>query len=62
MFGVNSLGLITMVLPVSSAGPSLRAIRKNGKFHGRIPVVTPSARLNSRMFSPGRSLWIISPS
>lgn len=38
------------------AGAILRAMRKNGKFHGRMPVVTPSARLNRRIFSPGRSL------
>ena len=56
LFGVNSLGLMTMVLPVKRAGAILRAMRKNGKFHGRMPVVTPSARLNKRIFSPGRSL------
>lgn len=56
LFGVNSLGLMTMVLPVKRAGAILRAMRKNGKFHGRMPVVTPSARLNRRIFSPGRSL------
>jgi hypothetical protein len=56
LLGVNSLGLMTMVFPVISAGASLRAIRKNGKFHGRIPVVTPSARLKTRIFSrDGRS-------
>ena len=50
--GVNSLGLMTMVFPVISAGASfLRAIRKR-KFHGRIPVVTPSARLKTRIFFP----------
>ena len=62
LLGVNSLGLMTMVFPVIRAGASLRAIRKNGKFHGRIPVVTPSARLKTRIFSPGRSLCTISPS
>ena len=56
LVGVNSLGLMTMVLPVKRAGAILRAMRKNGKFHGRMPVVTPSARLNKRIFSPGRSL------
>ncbi|MNI77327.1 hypothetical protein D3C73_1336120 [compost metagenome] len=62
MPGVSSLGLITMVLPVTNAGAALRAIRKNGKFHGRMPTTTPMAFLNRKMFSFGRSLWIISPS
>ena len=33
--GVSSLGLMTMVLPVTSAGAALRAIRKNGKVPGK---------------------------
>jgi hypothetical protein len=60
--GVSLLGLITMVLPVTSAGASLRTIRKKGKFHGRTPAMTPIGILYSKMFSPGRSLWMISPS
>ena len=36
-WGVSSLGLITIVLPVINAGPAFRAMRKKGKFHGRIP-------------------------
>src|SRR5271166_4550023 len=59
--GVSQLGLITMVFPVTSAGAILRAIRKNGKFQGRIPAITPIGILKSRMFSLGRSLWITSP-
>jgi hypothetical protein len=51
-----------MVLPVTSAGASLRTIRKKGKFHGRTPAMTPIGILYSKMFSPGRSLWMISPS
>ena len=42
--GVSSLDLITMVLPVTNAGAILRAIRKNGKFQGRISATTPIAR------------------
>ena len=62
LLGVSSEGLITMVLPVISAGASLRAIRKNGKFQGRMPATTPIGWRNRKMFSPGRSLWMISPS
>ncbi|MND68659.1 hypothetical protein D3C80_601150 [compost metagenome] len=62
LFGVSSLGLMTMVLPVSRAGAILRAIRKNGKFHGRIPATTPSGLRNRKMFSFWRSLVMISPS
>ena len=60
--GVSSLGLITMVLPVTSAGATLRAIRKKGKFQGRMPPITPMGWRNRRMVSPGRSLSRISPS
>ncbi len=60
--GVSSLGLTTMVLPVTSAGAILRAIRKNGKFQGRMPAVTPMALRNRKMCSPARSLGTISPS
>ena len=56
LLGVSSLGLITIVLPVISAGAVLRAIRKNGKFHGRMPPITPIGWRNRKMFSPGRSL------
>ncbi|SKN51761.1 Uncharacterised protein [Mycobacteroides abscessus subsp. massiliense] len=62
LIGVTLLGLTTMVLPVTKAGPILRAIRKNGKFHGKMPAITPKGRLNNKMFSRGRSLWMISPS
>ena len=46
----------------TKAGPILRAIRKKGKFHGKMPAITPSGRLNNKIFSRGRSLWMISPS
>ena len=62
LFGVSSLGLITMVFPVTKAGAIFRAIRKNGKFHGRIPATTPTGLWNRKIFSPGRSLVITSPS
>ena len=62
LFGVSSLGLMTIVLPVTSAGAILRAIRKNGKFHGRMPPITPIGWRNRKMFSFGRSLVMISPS
>ena len=54
--GVSSLGLMTMVLPVTSAGAAFLAMRKNGKFQGRIPPITPIGWRNSRMVSPARSL------
>ena len=60
--GVSSLGLMTMVLPVTSAGAALRAIRKKGKFQGRMPPTTPMGWRKSRMVSPARSLSRISPS
>jgi len=59
--GVSLLGLMTMVLPVTRAGAILRAIRKNGKFQGRMPAMTPMGILNIRMFSLARSLCRISP-
>ena len=60
--GVSSLGLITIVLPVTSAGPAFRAMRKNGKFHGRMPATTPIGWRSKKTFSPGRSLEMTSPS
>src|SRR5699024_1777156 len=62
LFGDSPLGLITAVFPVIKAGAIFLAIKKNGKFHGRIPVVTPIALLKSKIVSFGRSLGIISPS
>jgi len=41
LLGVSLLGLMTMVLPVTKAGAILRTIRKNGKFQGRMPAITP---------------------
>ncbi|MNC61595.1 hypothetical protein D3C75_1115460 [compost metagenome] len=62
LFGDSALGLTTIVFPVIRAGAIFLAIRKNGKFQGRMPVVTPIARLNTKMFSLSRSLCTISPS
>ena len=60
--GVSCEGLMTMVQPAMSAAPALRAMRKNGKFQGRMPATTPMGFLVSRMVSLGRSLGMISPS
>ena len=60
--GVSWLGLMTMVHPAISAAPALRAIRKKGKFQGRMPATTPMGFFVSRMVSLGRSLGMISPS
>ena len=38
--GVTSEDFTTTVLPVTSAGASLRAITNTGKFHGQIPTET----------------------
>jgi hypothetical protein len=43
--GVTSDDLTTTVLPVTSAGASLRAITNTGKFQGQIPTETPSGIL-----------------
>ena len=45
LFDVSSLGLITTALPVIKAGATFLAIRKKGKFHGRIPATTPIGTL-----------------
>jgi hypothetical protein len=45
LLGDKSLGFKTIVLPVTKAGAALRAIRKNGKFHGKIPAITPIGSL-----------------
>jgi hypothetical protein len=37
-------------------------MRKNGKFQGRMPPITPIGCRNRKIFSPGRSLAMISPS
>ncbi|MNR06596.1 hypothetical protein D3C85_1226710 [compost metagenome] len=62
LIGVSSLGLMTMVLPVISAGAILRAMRKNGKFHGKMPATTPSGLRSRKMCSLTRSLVSTSPS
>ena len=40
--GVADAGLMTMVQPAASAGPSLRAIIALGKFQGVIAPTTPT--------------------
>lgn len=40
--GVTSLGLITTVLPVASAGASFHTRIISGKFHGVISAFTPT--------------------
>src|SRR5437660_1188261 len=40
--GVTSLGLITTVFPVASAGASFQDRIINGKFHGVISALTPT--------------------
>ena len=40
--GVCEAGLTTWVQPAARAGPSLRVIIANGKFHGVMAAVTPT--------------------
>src|SRR5690348_2608196 len=40
--GVCSAGLTTTVQPTARAGPTLRVIVANGKFHGVIQATTPT--------------------
>jgi len=47
--GVSSDGLITMVQPAASAGPTLRAIMADGKFQGVIAAVTPMGCFSTTM-------------
>ena len=42
--GVVGAGLMTIVLPASSASGALNAISRIGKFHGMIAPTTPSGR------------------
>ena len=60
--GVTSLGLTTSVLPVSSAGASLRASTASGKFHGQIAATTPTGARSRWMTSPATSPGRMSPS
>ena len=60
--GVSCAGFITIEQPAIRAAPALRAMRKNGKFQGRIPATTPIGFLEIRIDSPLLSLSTISPS
>ena len=62
LFGVSLLGFITIVFPVSKAGAIFLAIKKNGKFQGKIPPITPIALLYKYICSLALSLCMISPS
>src|SRR5688572_30536512 len=48
-YGVSSDGLITIVQPAASAGPTLRVIIAVGKFHGVIAAVTPIGCFSTTM-------------
>ena len=52
--GVWLAGLTTMVQPAASAGPALRVIIAEGKFHGVIAAVTPIGCFNTTI---RLSLW-----
>ena len=50
-----------MVQPAASAGPSLRAIIEDGKFHGVIAATTPTGSLVTRMRRPAQGDGMTSP-
>ena len=60
--GVTSLGLTITVLPVTSAGASLRQRTASGKFHGQIAATTPIGSRRSWICSPATSPGSTSPS
>ena len=57
--GVSSAGLITIVLPVASAGPIFQLAMLSGKFHGVIRPTTPSGSRNVMSMPPATG--IVSP-
>ncbi len=59
--GVVGAGLATMVLPVTSAGPSLLHSRITGKFHGVIEATTPSGvRCSNTLLPPSSFRTLVS--
>ena len=52
--GVSEAGLITIVQPAASAGPALRRIIAEGKFHGVIAAQTPTGCLSANSRRSGR--------
>ena len=57
--GVSSAGLITIVLPVASAGPIFQLAMLSGKFHGVIRPTTPSGSRKVTSIPPATG--IVSP-
>ena len=53
MVGVSLDGLITTVLPATSAATVMPTRIASGKFHGGMITPTPSGRYSSSSFSPG---------
>ena len=55
--GVSGAGLITMVQPAASAGPSFSMMVNSGTFHGTIAATTPtpSCRTTQGPIMPGRT-------
>ena len=51
--GASSEGLITIVQPAASAGPSLYATSSSGKFHGVIAATTPTGSRLATVNMPG---------
>ena len=40
--GVSSEGLMTIVFPAASAGPSFQVVSSSGEFHGNTAPTTPT--------------------
>jgi hypothetical protein len=60
-WGVCSAGFSTIVQPAASAGADFRVTIADGKFHGVIPAVTPTASFVTRMRLSGQGAGIVSP-
>ena len=60
-YGVCDAGLETTVQPAASAGPTLRVIIAEGKFHGVIEATTPTGSLMTTMRRSAKVCGITSP-
>ncbi|MNY10511.1 hypothetical protein D3C86_1434960 [compost metagenome] len=60
-YGVCEAGLSTMVQPAARAGPALRVIIAEGKFHGVMAAVTPIGCLSTMMRLSGWWPGMVSP-
>ena len=59
--GVLLAGFTIIVQPAARAGPSLRVIMADGRFHGVMAALTPMGWRSTRMRLSGTKAWTISP-